>query len=216
MRLRIIFAKSEAMRYTSHLDLYRTWERTVRRADLPLAYSQGFKPHPKINIASALPLGYTGEAEIVDIWLESEIPLEGITSALQLASPPGIQIKSIHPIDLHTPTLQTTLVASEYLITFLDDVPELESRINETIAASSLPRQRGMKGYNLRPLILDIQRISDDDQGRQCLITRLSAVEGATGRPDELVLALGGVPEATLVKRIRLIFAETQPESLGE
>ncbi len=58
-RLRLTFAKTAAMRYTGHLDLHTTWERTLRRARLPLAYSQGFHPQPKIQLASALPLGFT-------------------------------------------------------------------------------------------------------------------------------------------------------------
>ena len=69
MRLRITFSKSGALRYTGHLDLHSLWERTVRRAGLPLAYTQGFHPGPKIQLASALPLGFVGRAEIVDMWI---------------------------------------------------------------------------------------------------------------------------------------------------
>jgi radical SAM-linked protein len=72
MRFRITFAKTNAMRFTSHLDLQRTWERTIRRARLPLSYSQGFNPRPKINLAAALPLGFTSSCEMAEIWLEDE------------------------------------------------------------------------------------------------------------------------------------------------
>jgi radical SAM-linked protein len=72
MRFRIAFAKTNAMRFTSHLDLQRTWERTIRRARLPLSYSQGFNPRPKINLAAALPLGFTSSCEIAEIWLDDE------------------------------------------------------------------------------------------------------------------------------------------------
>ena len=206
MRLRIYFAKTEAMRYTSHLDLYQAWERTLRRARLPLAYSNGFKPHPKINIASALPLGYTGDREVMDIWLESEVPLQEIDFALQKASPPGIKIRKLESIDAKAPTLQTRLVASEYLITFLDIIPELDTRLAILLTAKSLYRQRGEKSYDLRPLILDLKHLPDDGKGHQQVITRLSAREGATGRPDEVILALGGAPQASLVQRLHLIF----------
>ena len=82
MRLRITFSKSGALRYTGHLDLQTTWERTLRRAGLPLAYTHGFHPGPRIQIASALPLGFIGRAEIVDIWLDEPaapagLPLRG-------------------------------------------------------------------------------------------------------------------------------------------
>ena len=73
MRLRITFSKSGTLRYTGHLDLQSIWERTVRRAGLPLAYTQGFHPSPKIQIASALPLGFIGSAEIVDVWLQDNV-----------------------------------------------------------------------------------------------------------------------------------------------
>jgi uncharacterized protein (DUF2344 family) len=72
MRLRIVFSKTGALRYTGHLDLQKIWERTARRAGLPLAYSQGFHPQPKIQLAAALPLGFSGRAELVDIWLDAE------------------------------------------------------------------------------------------------------------------------------------------------
>ena len=70
MRLRLTFTKSGGLRYIGHLDLQTLWERTVRRAGLPLAYTQGFHPGPKIQIAAALPLGFIGRAEIVDLWLD--------------------------------------------------------------------------------------------------------------------------------------------------
>ncbi|HTX92065.1 MAG TPA: TIGR03936 family radical SAM-associated protein, partial [Anaerolineales bacterium] len=97
MRLRILFSKSGGLRYTGHLDLHSTWERTVRRAGLPLAYTQGFHPGPRLQIASALPLGFIGRAEIVDVWLD-ETRLEAgpwdFRKALQSGAPPGLDILS--------------------------------------------------------------------------------------------------------------------------
>ena len=72
MRLRITFSKTGSLRYTGHLDLQTVWERTARRAGLSLAYTQGFHPGPRIQIASALPLGIAGNAEIVDLWLDTD------------------------------------------------------------------------------------------------------------------------------------------------
>src|SRR5512136_2023173 len=78
MRLRIVFSKTGSLRYTGHLDLQTVWERTVRRAGLPLAYTHGFHPGPKIQIASALPLGFIGRCEIVDIWLQESSAQGGL------------------------------------------------------------------------------------------------------------------------------------------
>lgn len=209
MRLRITFAKTEAMRFTGHLDLHRTWERTIRRARLPLAYSQGFNPHPRINLGSALPLGFTGEAEVVDIWLEENLPLNEVRSALERAIPPGVRIQSLEHIDDRTPTLQTELRASEFEVTFLDDTPDLEDRVAELLAAETLPRERRGKLYDLRPLIHALDSLPPSPEGHPRLLMRLAAQEGATGRPEEVISALGAKPERTRVHRTRLVL-ETQ------
>jgi radical SAM-linked protein len=208
MRYRITFSKTSAMRYTSHLDLFRTWERTFRRAGLPLAYSQGFHPHPRLNLASALPLGFTSDEEVLDVWLEKEITPEQVQAALAPAAPPGVQIARIEAIEERQPALQVQLAAAEFTITFLDPIPDLEQRLAALLAAVSLPRQRRGKDYDLRPLILHAERLPDDDKGRPRLQVRLSAREGATGRPEELILALGGEPEQARVHRTRLVFGD--------
>jgi radical SAM-linked protein len=208
MRLRITFAKTDAMRFTSHLDLHKTWERTLRRANLPLSYSQGFNPHPRINLASALPLGFTGEAEVVDVWLDQTLPVSQIASDLERAAPPGIKVSQIQEIDDHTPTLQTELEASEFVVTFLDQVNDLDTLLNELLVSESLPRQKRGKEYDLRPLIIELHRLTDDEQGCQRLFVRLSARPDATGRPEEVIAALGADPESARVRRIRLVFRE--------
>ena len=104
-RYRITFGKTEAMRFTGHLDLHRTWERTFRRAGLPLAYSEGFNPHPKINIGAALPLGCLSRGDLIDAWLEAELAVTEVESALRQAAPPGIAIDGVARIDLAEPVL---------------------------------------------------------------------------------------------------------------
>ncbi len=206
MRTRIHFAKTEAMRYTSHLDLQRAWERTIRRANLPLAYTQGFRPHPRINLASALPLGFTSQDEVVDIWLEDDLPLEFIGTALNKSLPPGMQICSIETVPDRDPALQTQLQAAEYLITLLEPLLELEYRLQVICRSDSLPRQRRGKVYDMRPLIQELRRFEDDPDGQQRLLAVLAAREGASGRPEEVVLELGGDPTLARVQRTRLIF----------
>jgi hypothetical protein len=71
---RITFTKQGALRYTGHLDLHRLWERAMRRASLPIAYSQGFHPQPKISLAAALPLGFASRGEVLDVRLNEDIP----------------------------------------------------------------------------------------------------------------------------------------------
>jgi radical SAM-linked protein len=76
IRIRISFSKFGAMQYVGHLDLHKSWERTFRRSGLPLEYSQGFHPQPHLNLACALPVGFTSQCELLDAWLEQELPLQ--------------------------------------------------------------------------------------------------------------------------------------------
>jgi len=211
VRIRITFEKNAALRFIGHLDLYKTWERTVRRARLPLAYSQGFHPHPRINLASALPLGFTSENEVVDIWLESNFSLADIERSIVKALPPGIHLKEIGAVEIHQPALQTTLEASEYLITFLEPAPGLSERIEGLLATERLPRTRRGRKYDLRPLILDIRQASLNSDNRIVLLVRLSARESATGRPEEVIEALGYDPLTVKIHRLRLIFRDDDP-----
>jgi radical SAM-linked protein len=205
MRVRISFSKTEAMCYTGHLDLHHTWERTLRRARLPLAYSQGFNPRPKINLASALPLGFTSQAELVDVILDSELPLGEVETRLIKAAPPGIQVAGVEAIPQDSPKLQRQLAAAEYTLTLLEPFPDLETSLESLLEASQLPRQRRGKPYDLRPLILDLHVLPPDESGCPRFLARLSARDGATGRPDEVLLALGADPLAARIHRTALL-----------
>lgn len=205
MRIRLIFSKLEPMRYTGHLDLFRTWERTIRRAGLPLAYSQGFNPRPRINLASALPLGFTSSGEVMDIWLEEEQPLETAKTALEDALPPGLNISEIYEIETSEPSLQSQLVSAEYKIVILEPIDDLDDRIGEILAQKILPRERRGKPYDLRPLVLSAMLTPSDDSTSRINL-HLTAQEGATGRPDEFLLALGIDPTSTRIERTRLEF----------
>ena len=206
-RIRICYAKTEPLRYTSNLDVHKVWERLLRRARLPLAYSQGFHPQPRINQAAPLPLGFTSRVEMVDIWLEEDIPLDVVAQSLVKAAPPGLELKNVSSVDLKAPVLQTAVRSSEYLVKLLEPIePEvLQALINTLISADEVVRERRGKTYNLRPLIEELNIESMNDGFAQ-LRMRLSARESATGRPDEVLLALGLDPFAALIERMELIF----------
>ena len=208
MRIRITFSKVGALRYTGHLDLHRLWERAARRAELPLAYSQGFHPQPKMNIAAALPLGFSSRCEMLDMRLEREIPLDGLKERLQETLPTGIQLASIEQVDERAPALQTQVTAAEYEVTLTDpsttlrtDGSELKQRIDSVMETESIIRERRGKTYDLRPLIESLEVISEGK-----IFMRLTAREGATGRPEEVLDMLGIAFEGTRIERTRLIF----------
>jgi radical SAM-linked protein len=210
MRLRITFAKQGALRYTGQIDLHRIWERSARRSDLPLAYSRGFHPQPKIQLAAALPLGFSSRCEVVDLRLERDIPLDGLIERLQSAVPPGLTILSVEQEDESVPALGTLIESAEYEVTLLGKVSlaDLRAKIGDLQAAASLLRERREKRYDLRPLIenLDISPLDP-----QVIRMRLAAREGATGRPDEILAELGIPLEDARVERTRLIIRESQP-----
>ncbi len=204
MRIRITFSKTEAMRYTSHLDLHRTWERTVRRARLPLAYSQGFNPRPKINLACALPLGYTSSAEITEIWLDKELPIQEVEASLSSATPPGISIHTVQVVPPKGPKLPNLVKSAEYIVVLPDPIPDLAARIDQLLQAESLIRERRGKTYDLRPLIESIKQIDPSNQGEQRVWLALAARTGATGRPDEVLDAMGIPPHRARIQRTAL------------
>ncbi|HEU0295706.1 MAG TPA: TIGR03936 family radical SAM-associated protein [Anaerolineales bacterium] len=202
MRIRITFSKQGALRYTGHLDLHKLWERAARRAELPLAYSQGFHPQPKMNLAAALPLGFASRCEIMDLRLEHDIALEGLAERLNSTLPPGIQVLNVVQVEERAPALQTQVASAEYevrmIVSTFDE--NVKRRIESVMESESILRTRRGKEYDLRPLIeaLDVM----DDK----IVMRLAAREGATGRPEEVLGILGIAFEETRIERTRLFF----------
>ena len=216
MRIRITFTKQGALRYTSHLDLHKLWERAARRAQLPIAYSQGFHPQPKMNMAAALPLGFSSRCEVMDMKLEQEIPLDDLPTRLNETLPSGLQVLGVEQVDERGPALQTQIASAEYEVSLTEaiDRSELGRRIESVIESKSLPRERRGKMYDLRPLIEELQIVEssssppEKDQGPSFhrIFMRLRAREGATGRPEEVLDVLGIAFEGTRIERTRLIF----------
>jgi radical SAM-linked protein len=196
MRLRIAFSKSGSLIYTSHLDLARIWERSLRRAGAPLAYSQGFNPRPKLQLAAALPLGHFGEAELLDVWLEKPISVEAFTKALVPVLPAGLALSEVRQIMLKEPALPAQVASAAYGVTVETDVApaEIEARIEHLLSAKELMQQRRGKPYDLRPLVERLW-LERESEGAVELGMQLAARAGATARP-EMVLEALGVSEA--------------------
>jgi radical SAM-linked protein len=190
-RLRITFAKRGALKFIGHLDLAKTWERILRRAQLALAYTQGFNAHPRLQLASPLPLGITSECELLDIWLERAEPLEGLAERLMAVSPPDLPILKIEEVPLRAPALQTMVESAVFRITpRADSAPEAVAGMAERVAAllaqPQILRTRREKAYDLKPLIRALQIGADG-----ALYADLYSTSSGTGRPDELLEALG-------------------------
>jgi radical SAM-linked protein len=213
--LRITFSKSGPLTYTSHLDLMRVWERALRRAGLPLAYSGGFNPRAKLQLAAALPLGHTGEAEVLDVWLEAGAGErgrggeEGVAEALAAVLPDGLQVRQVRRVDEKEPALPTQVTAAEYLVTveWGEPADEVEARIERLLAAAELPQERRGRRYDLRPLIERLW-LEWAGEGKIVLGMQLAAREGATARPEAVLEVLGMGGAFARFHRLRLLTVE--------
>ncbi len=210
-RLRIRFAKGEALKYISHLDLARTWERVFRRAGLPMAYSQGFNPRPRFQIAAALPVGVTGRVELMDLWLLELLSPEEMLERLRLALARGLDVVDAMEVDLRAPSLQSQLRAASYRVAISspETVEAIRTRVQALMELPAIPRQRHHKGkwqtYDLRPLIQNVA-VEPGQEGEQVLLMRVQASPQGAGRPDEVldVLGLSLVPHS--LERTNLCF----------
>jgi radical SAM-linked protein len=206
-RLRITFAKGEEIKYISHLDLMRLWERALRRARVPVAYSRGFNPRPKMAFAAALPVGFTSRGEVMDVLLEHRLSPSNFAKDLASQLPPGLELLSVEEVYPKLPSLQSQVRSAEYrvMVSWDGSQEEMEGKLHELLSAEQLPRQRRGKEYDLRPLIEDLWVEGRGAEG-WVLGMRLRAGDEGTGRPDEVLEALGLTDESHAVRRERLLF----------
>ncbi len=202
-RYRITFAKTGVLRFVGHLDLQRCIERTLRRARIPLRYTQGYHRRPRLQFAAALPLGQVGRAELLDIWLDVATPADELGTRLEATRPPDLSFTGVDAIGPDAPRLSKLIRAADYTACLspgaVDDAAGLSDRVVALLAAESLPRERRGKPYDLRPLI---ERLEVVDQG---LSMRLGLGDRRTGRPEEVLLALDLVPEQARIERLRIV-----------
>ena len=210
-RLRLRFSKGEPLKYISHLDLARTWERVFRRAGLPVAHSQGFNPRPRWQLAAALPVGVTGRAEYLDVWLTEALEPQDLAARLRPCLPPGLEVLDVEEADLRAPALQSQIRAAEYRAVVWNREPAeaVVSRVETLLEAPSILCQRQHKGklqtYDLRPLIQSVT-VERGPEGEHVLILRLQASPEGAGRPDDLLKVLGLALGRYTIERTNLCF----------
>jgi radical SAM-linked protein len=217
-RLRITFAKGGPLQYTSHLDLVRAWERSLRRAGMGLAYSGGFNPRPRLQLAAALPLGHTGEAELLDVWLEQSIRTGDFVRALVPVLPAGLTMREVRQVELKGPALQTQIASAEYLATvgWDESREQVDARVARVLAAEELAHERRGRRYDLRPLIERL-RLERAGAGKAVLAMQLAARAGATARPEAVLEILGmGEAFARYHRQRLLIRAHFDPRADGQ
>lgn len=208
LRLRLTYAKLGNLRFIGHLDLQRLFERALRRTNLPLKYTQGFNPHLRLNLASALPLGFIGTAEQMDFWLAESRPLTEIQQRLTTALPAELVVVDLQLIDLQQPSLQASLLASDYEIVLSKGTPlsDLQKRVTDLLTQPSIPVQRRKKTVDLKDLILTWQLCQVESDLILKLTMKATPLEN--GRPDEFLEALNIDPADCVITRVNLTFQE--------
>lgn len=212
-RLRLIFSKDGPARYISHLDLARTLERALNRAKIPVAYTQGFNRRPRMQMATALPLGYTSQYELADILLMEALEPAQAQQQLMAKMAPGIVILQVEEVPVSGPSLQAITQSSSYVATPLDpvDFAEVQQKVANLLAAEKLERTKERRGkekaYDLRPLILDLATTQDED-GQVHIQMNLCLEPSKTGRPDEVLDELGFDPLDMRICRTGMVLAE--------
>jgi len=209
-RLRLRFCRGEEIKFISHLDIIRLWQRALCRAGIPLAYSEGFNPRPRISLAAPLAIGVTSEAELIDIFCTKWVSPHWFTAAVNRQLPPGIKVEQAYPIDLKQPSLQSQVRYAEYKVEVETEKEpkDIESGLSSLLAADHLPwqhrRDTGIRSYDLRALIDNLWLI--DCRQQYCTIgMKLRCDDSGSGRPEQVTAALGFTNHPQLIHRTKLI-----------
>ncbi len=213
-RFRVLFRKGERVRYISHLDVLRAWERAIRRAGLPLSYSQGFTPHPKIAFASPLPLGFIGEAEVMDVSLDAMVPLSEFRCRLAAETTEDLAIVGVEEMPATASAPQALLLWADYRVELpgmrLDDA---KRAVAQFMARSEFPwreeKKEKSRTYDLRAAVA-VLAAEPIDTGVG-LVMRLQADQEITARPEQVVAALFPGREAADITRTGLVLDEPSP-----
>jgi radical SAM-linked protein len=208
MRLRVRFDEHGKIRWLSHRDVARVWERTLRRAGLPAAYTEGFSPRPKLSFGLALSTGYESEGEYLDIELRpgTEVDPDLLSDLLTPVLPEGMSVQAAAPVPPGTNSLQQAVTSCSWRIEIAraPGAPspcEVEAAIDTALASSELPVEIERKGersvQDVRPGIVELRVAERDPTSpgiRQLRPAAVLSAELATQprslRPAELLRAL--------------------------
>ena len=187
LTVRVIFQKTGRARYISHLDINRTMIRALRRAALPIWYTEGFNKHPYVTFAAPLSLGFEGERETMDIRLNEAVPMEQLVQRLDAVMPEGLHIVGAAPAVKKA----GEVAASVYRLTIGCPIGEIETFLQQpVIAVQKRTKKKTMKELDLRP-VLDAAQSELSGQGGTTVWT-LTLPSGSTDsvNPTLIVQAL--------------------------
>lgn len=188
-RLRIRYAKRGRLRFTSHRDFSRAFERALVRVRLPMAYSSGFNPHPRISYAGAAPTGAASEAEYVEIGLAEVVDPAAVHSALAEALPDGLDVLEV--VESAGGSLADRLEASSWLIDLVAPYDETAAAVAAFLAADEVPVERmtkkGLRQFDCRGAVVSLEAEPAGSGSRLLLLLRHGT---PAVRPDDVIAGL--------------------------
>lgn len=193
MRMIAKYSKGDSLRFISHLDIQRLFQRALRRAKLPLAYSQGFNPHPLLSFAAALAVGWTSDGEYLDVVLKESIPPEEFAARMNEALPNGVKIVEAIDAGDARRSLTSLMRSAEYDIELiLDDEVEygiLQEALDDMLSGAvnvSKKTKGGIKTVDIRPYVLLMQL--KGIRGKSASLRVKAALTASGGLPVELLM----------------------------
>nr|WP_246299400.1 TIGR03936 family radical SAM-associated protein [Nocardioides panaciterrulae] len=202
--MRIRYAKRGRMRFTSHRDFSRAFERAVFRARVPMAYSSGFNPHPRISYAGAAPTGSASEAEYLEIGLAEVVSVDEVHGALAEALPDGLDILEV--VEASGGSLADRLEASHWELDVAAPLADASAAVEQFLATDSVRVERmtkkGLREFDCRAAVVSFAAAPSERGARLDLVLR-HAVPAV--RPDDVLsglarvsgLVVGGAPLLT-------------------
>jgi radical SAM-linked protein len=213
-RLQVRFTRGEQVKYLSHLDLMRLWHRALRRANLPVHCSRGFNPHLHMSMAVPLAVGVCGWEELMDVFMIQRVHPTGFQDQVNQCLPSAVRVTEVLEVPAGWPSLTSRVRFADYRVTVHTDFgpEELAKRIRNLLDSTALPRERKrnteIRRYDLRPLVEGLSLTSYSTNDLVTLDMRLRTDQSGSGRPEEVVLALGLDLIGMSAIRTRLILAE--------
>ena len=214
-RLRVTYGIEGPLCYASLLDMLGVWARLLRRARVPMAYTQGFNPHQRLQFASPLPVGYSSECELLDVFLAERVaPLE-FARAVGHQTPVGLCIRQVLEVPVKARALQATMRAAHYRVRIWaqEGEEEVAAALSRLLGQDTIVRQRikkrRMVDYDLRPLIRDIHYASTRADCHELYMDLACGIHGS-GRPEEVIREMGLTVSHCTIHRCRLIWGNTE------
>lgn len=212
MRIIASFYKHNEVRFVSHLDMQRLFQRAFRRAGLPLSYSKGFNPHPLLSFATALSVGYTSECEYFDVFLDEKIDADEFRSRVNAVLPEGVAVTKAVDAGEMKASLTTLMRSADYFarLDFDREVTsdELENALASLLTGEIIVEKKtkgGMKDVDIRPLLISVNLIDCSEGSAILYIKGKLTAEG--GLPLELLF--GAISEKVSASAVSTVNRRT-------